>query len=416
MRPSVHACLRNALKFTTWVLLVTGLAIALVAGFLLLEFERARDAADAPAPPPPTPPPAPGLPEAPPTSEIARALATEPWYDRVPHRRVSWSISSPLFRARREHHVKDSLFPVTPDTETRLGVFARSSFFFRLRARRSLRAAAPAASRALTRPEKKPKTPAKPQNRRFLWAFVCVGGYLFITSVVGLSGADFAPRCLCGVDAHRHMLLVAALAQLAVFLALSLNPGADGDALAGLDVTGAEAKLARAVRAHRPLARGVSLAVFALQLADLALASALARARAPPAPGAGGEGGEDAARFAKRRGRRSRGRGVGGSGETRGSAGTTSRGGGNGSEIETSGDPSALGAPLLDRAGDGDEGDDDADDVGASSDAESESAVWARRMRSKYNLDVTRLAYDPERAALRPEPVADRARGKCVVM
>jgi hypothetical protein len=245
---------------------------------------------------------------------------------------------------------------------------------------------------------------------------VCVGGYLFITSVVGLSGADFAPRCLCGVDAHRHMLLVAALAQLAVFLALSLSPGADGDALAGLDVTGAEAKLARAVRAHRPLARGVSLAVFALQLADLALASALARARAPPAPGAGGEGGEDAARFAKRRGRRSRGRGVGGSGETRGSAGTTSRGGGNGSEIETGGDPSALGAPLLDRAGDGDEGDDDADDVGASSDAESESAVWARRMRSKYNLDVTRLAYDPERAALRPEPVADRARGKCVVM
>ena len=78
MRPSVHACLRNALKFTTWVLLVTGLAIALVAGFLLLEFERARDAADAPAPPPPTPPPAPGLPWAPPTSEIARALASDP--------------------------------------------------------------------------------------------------------------------------------------------------------------------------------------------------------------------------------------------------------------------------------------------------------------------------------------------------
>ena len=43
MRPSVHACLRNALKFTNWVLLVTGLAIALVAGFVLLEFERALD-------------------------------------------------------------------------------------------------------------------------------------------------------------------------------------------------------------------------------------------------------------------------------------------------------------------------------------------------------------------------------------
>lgn len=91
MRPSVHACLRNALKFTNWVLLVTGLAIALVAGFVLLEFERAqaRDAADAPAPPPPTPPPAPGLPAALPTSEIARALATEPWYVRVPQRRLS---------------------------------------------------------------------------------------------------------------------------------------------------------------------------------------------------------------------------------------------------------------------------------------------------------------------------------------
>jgi len=134
MRPSVHACLRNALKFTTWVLLVTGLAIALVAGFLLLEFERARDAADAPAPPPPTPPPAPGLPEAPPTSEIARALATEPWYDRVPHRRVSWSISSPLFRATREHHDKDSLFPLSSPPTPKLGSASsparKKSFFF----------------------------------------------------------------------------------------------------------------------------------------------------------------------------------------------------------------------------------------------------------------------------------------------
>ena len=56
------------------------------------------------------------------------------------------------------------------------------------------------------------------------------------------------------------MLLVAALAQLAVFLALSLGPGADGDALAGLDVTGAEAKLSGAVRAtdrsRARLARG----------------------------------------------------------------------------------------------------------------------------------------------------------------
>ena len=50
MRPSVHACLLNALKFTNWVLLVTGLATALVAGFVLLEFERMPDA---PAPPPP---------------------------------------------------------------------------------------------------------------------------------------------------------------------------------------------------------------------------------------------------------------------------------------------------------------------------------------------------------------------------
>ena len=309
--------------------------------------------------------------------------------------------------------MKDSLFPVSGTPTPKLGS-ASSPASFRLRARQSLFAAAPAPSRALTRPKNKPHETANPQNRRFLWAFVCVGGYLFVTSVVGLSGADFAPRCRCGVDAHRYMLLVAALAQLAVFLALSLGPGADGDALAGLDVTGAEAKLSRAVRAHRPLARGVSLAVFALQLVDLALASALARAPAPPAPGAGGRdsGGEDAARFAKRRGRRSRGRGVGGSGETGGWSTVGGPRGGNETETETETDFSALEAPLLDRAGDG-----DGDDVGASSDAESESAVWARRMRSKYNLDVTRLAYDPERAALGvPEPVADRARGKCVVM
>ena len=147
--------------------------------------------------------------------------------------------------------MKDSLFPVSGTPTPKLGS-ASSPASFRLRARRSLFAAAPAPSRALTRPENKPHETANPQNRRFLWAFVCVGGYLFVTSVVGLSGADFAPRCRCGVDAHRYMLLVAALAQLAVFLALSLGPGADGDALAGLDVTGAEAKLSRAVRAHRP--------------------------------------------------------------------------------------------------------------------------------------------------------------------
>ena len=102
MRPSVHVCLLNALKFTNWVLLVTGLAVALVAGFLLLEFSRAqtRDAMDAPAPPPPTPPPAPGLPGAPPTSEIARALATEPWYDRVSHRRLFARSPRPLEREK----------------------------------------------------------------------------------------------------------------------------------------------------------------------------------------------------------------------------------------------------------------------------------------------------------------------------
>lgn len=246
---------------------------------------------------------------------------------------------------------------------------------------------------------------------------MCVGGYLFVTSVVGLSGADFAPRCRCGVDAHRYMLLVAALAQLAVFLALSLGPGADGDALAGLDVTGAEAKLSRAVHAHLPLARGVSLAVFALQLVDLSLATALAHA---PAPAANGEEEDEEAappsttrrggRFWERKGGRN---GDAANAETA-SRGASLRGGrsrgGNRNETET--DPFALGAPLLDHGDD-----DDADDVGAHSDAESESAVWARRMRSKYNLDVTRLAYDPERAALGvPEPVADRARGKCVVM
>jgi hypothetical protein len=38
-------------------------------------------------------------------------------------------------------------------------------------------------------------------------------------------------------------------------------------------------------------------------------------------------------------------------------------------------------------------------------------------MRSKYNLDVTRLAYDPERLARRAEPGrAGEVGGKCVVM
>ena len=112
---------------------------------------------------------------------------------------------------------------------------------------------------------------------------MCTGAYLFATSVVGLSGADFAARCRCGVSAHRHMLLAAVAAQLAVSLALALDARDFGQsALADLDVTGAEAKLARAVHAHLPLARGVSIAVFALQLVDLALATALASARAPP--------------------------------------------------------------------------------------------------------------------------------------
>ena len=235
---------------------------------------------------------------------------------------------------------------------------------------------------------------------------MCVGGYLFVTSVVGLSGADFARRCRCG--STRRLLLVAALAQLAVFLALSLGPGADGDALAGLDVTGAEAS-SGAHGARAPTLARVSLAVFALQLVDLALASALARGGAAGRRGRSrlGRGGRRALREAREAlpGRGSAGRRDGGW-----SGGWSTRR--NETETETETDFSALDAPLLDRAGDG-----DGDDVGASSDAESESAVWARRMRSKYNLDVTRLAYDPERAALGvPEPVADRARGKCVVM
>ena len=406
MRPSVHVCLLNALKFTNWVLLVTGLAVALIAAFVLLEFERAqaRDAADAPTPPPPTPPPAPGLPEAPPTSEIARVLASEPWYDRVSHRRLF--TRSPRHLERVEI---DSRF----DFSRTQSVIAK-----RAPAKEKTKKTRHTTSSSRARVDPSRHTPAPhAHTRRFLWAFMCTGGYLFVTCVVGLSGVDFAARCRCGISAHRHMLLIAAAAQLAVCLALALDTHG-ANALADLDITGAEAKLSRAVHAHLPLARGVSLAVFALQLVDLSLATALAHA---PAPAANGEEEDEEAappsttrrggRFWERKGGRN---GDAANAETA-SRGASLRGGrsrgGNRNETET--DPFALGAPLLDHGDD-----DDADDVGAHSDAESESAVWARRMRSKYNLDVTRLAYDSERVAQPPRPGADREReeGKCVVM
>jgi hypothetical protein len=279
---------------------------------------------------------------------------------------------------------------------------------------------------------------------RFLWAFVCFGVYLFVTSAVGLVFADLRdPRRRRGVSAHRHMLIVAVLFQLAVALALfCLETKQGGDTrLAGLDITGAEAKLARAVRKHTPLARGVALAIFAVEIANLVLATALFNAEEIVHAGDGEEEEEEdeATRAAprssrkKRPGRRSlRVWGIGGrdddgaddeEAEERGGslrlgrsrrASRTARGG----EFEFETEKNPLGEPLLDRAGDEPSGVEVLEPFGdgAFSDAESESAVWARRMRSKYNLDVTRLAYDPERAALRPEPVADRARGKCVVM
>jgi hypothetical protein len=280
---------------------------------------------------------------------------------------------------------------------------------------------------------------------RFLWAFVCFGVYLFVTSAVGLVFADLRdPRRRRGVSAHRHMLIVAVLFQLAVALALfCLETKQGGDTrLAGLDITGAEAKLARAVRKHTPLARGVALAIFAVEIADRVLATALFNAEEIVHAGDGEEEEEEdeATRAAprssrkKRPGRRSlRVWGIGGrdddgaddeEAEERGGslrlgrsrrASRTARGG----EFEFETEKNPLGEPLLDRAGDEPSGVEVLEPFGdgAFSDAESESAVWARRMRSKYNLDVTRLAYDPERLARRAEPGrAGEVGGKCVVM
>lgn len=274
---------------------------------------------------------------------------------------------------------------------------------------------------------------------------MCFGVYLFVTSAVGLVFADLRdPRRRRGVSAHRHMLIVAVLFQLAVALALFLLPtGAQGkgDTLADLDITGAEAKLARAVRKHTPLARGVALAIFAVEIANLVLATALFNAEEIVRAGDGEEEEEDEATRAfprssrkKRPGRRSlRVWGIGGrdddgaddeEAEERGGslrlgrsrrASRTARGG----EFEFETEKNPLGEPLLDRAGDEPSGVEVLEPFGdgAFSDAESESAVWARRMRSKYNLDVTRLAYDPERLARRAEPGrAGEVGGKCVVM
>ena len=57
---------------------------------------------------------------------------------------------------------------------------------------------------------------------------MCFGVYLFVTSAVGLVFADLRdPRRRRGVSAHRHMLIVAVLFQLAVALALTLAPVAE---------------------------------------------------------------------------------------------------------------------------------------------------------------------------------------------
>ena len=176
--------------------------------------------------------------------------------------------------------MKDSLFPVSGTPTPKLGS-ASSPASFRLRARRSLFAAAPAPSRALTRPENKPHETANPQNRRFLWAFVCVGGYLFVTSVVGPSSAARAAVPLRSRRAPVHAARRRAGAARRVPRAVP-GPGADGDALAGLDVRAPRrSSRARCARTDRC---GVSLAVLARQLADPALASALARAPAPRRP------------------------------------------------------------------------------------------------------------------------------------
>ena len=272
---------------------------------------------------------------------------------------------------------------------------------------------------------------------------MCFGVYLFVTSAVGLVGADLRdPRRRRGVSAHRHMLFVAVLFQLAVALALFLLPtgAVSRNTLADLDITGAEAKLARAVRKHTPLARGVALSIFAVEIANLVLATALFNAEEIVRAGDGEEEEEEdeATRAAprssrnKRAGRRSlRVWGIGGRDDDGADDEEAERGGSlrlgrlrrvslpaRGGECEFETEKNPLGAPLLDRAGDepsGVAGEPFGD--GAFSDAESESAVWARRMRSKYNLDVTRLAYDPERLARRAEPGrAGEVGGKCVVM
>ena len=245
---------------------------------------------------------------------------------------------------------------------------------------------------------------------RFLWAFVVLGTYMSFAACVGLIGADFLNKCRCGVGFHLYLVAFALIIQFVFVILLFSDPGL---IIKTPDVTGAEAKVWGVVHAHVPLARGVVIAALVVQVIDAGLAFALARSAIPA------EAAEsDDEYFDKHYGRRARGRSAG-----------SSRGMGNQSDDDSDdrqissnstrgssqrgrgffGKRGGLTVPLLDSE---DEEVSTSIEDGDTSNG-SETETWAERMRSKYNLDTSRLKYDPERGEGGEGGDGDENRASC---
>jgi hypothetical protein len=191
------------------------------------------------------------------------------------------------------------------------------------------------------------------------------------------------------VSTHAYLVFFALVVQVVFVTVLFVDPA--GAFYSAPDVTGAEAKVFGVVRNHVQVARGFLIAALVLQLVDVLLAFLLART--PHAP-AETESEDDDAYFEKHYGRRRRTRRRRLKMDTTAENDSTegSLRGGN-----TTGG-SRLRAPLLNDA-DRDHDGDDSSVIHDSDSLDTETETWAERMRSRYNLDTSRLTYDPERAS-----------------
>lgn len=187
--------------------------------------------------------------------------------------------------------------------------------------------------------------------------------------------------------AHFVLLSVAVIGQ--TVLALVLFSAPDLVAMPPRDITGEERRVRGFVRRNAGFVKTLVAALSALQVFDLALALLLARADAPHADPS--EDDPDA-HFERHYG--------------------IVEGSRSGSAVRAGGSETL--APLLAEFADAENGEEVSE-----TETESETASWARRMRSKYNLDTSRLTYDPERAGDvrgHGNTKESRKREKCVIM